>query len=609
MFAAGNKKTVSDPMDDIKDILWEYEVEANRRISVLLIVILALSFVILILLRFSFVSYDYSLSLVKYHCLNIVILTVSVVFTIATEGKNKYCKYLIMLSLVSVGFVLSSHYTSAHWVNVLPLLVCIAYRDKKMTILTSLAIVILLFLSIFVSISMGIFDYNLVSLLGMKDGTVMVNMTVNQIIISTLQNNYLVSVIFIAILSVLAYVVTSRNLEIMKQKAVADNRKFAMDRELTVASEIQKGMLPSDSYDGPYCNIFSSMQAAKEVGGDYYDYFMPDERHVTVLIADVSGKGIPASLFMATAKTMMHSYAMRGQSPADVFDSVNRSLCESNPEKMFVTAWMGTLDLETGRLTYANAGHNPPFIIREGLSAEMIKCPPNFILGRKKSIRYKDYHLDMSVGDKLFLYTDGVTEAMDKEKKMYTTERLNDVLGKLSSEQPNDIITKVCDSISEFTGDAQQSDDMTMVLLNYKGTYMCSDDPGKTFILNKDTYPEILSYITERLNDSGCIEKTVTNFKICSSEILSNIDMYAYSERGDGEINVSVNIGESAVKVVFTDYGPEYNPLRHSNPDSEKRISEHKIGGFGILIVKKMMDDIFYERKDGKNILTIKKFY
>lgn len=248
--------------------------------------------------------------------------------------------------------------------------------------------------------------------------------------------------------------------------------KERISTELSVATQIQADMLPS--IFPPFPNrtefeIYASMRPAKEVGGDFYDFFLTDEDHLGIVIADVSGKGVPAALFMVIAKTLIKNHAQNGETPAEIFTSVNDQLCENNKEGMFVTAWMGILELSSGKLTYVNAGHNPPLRKTEDGRFEYFKSPAGFVLAGLEGIPYKQHEEHLNQGDMLYLYTDGVTEAADVSERLYGEDRLQNTLNANAELVPEELILEVQKDISVFVGEADQSDDITMLCLEFHG--------------------------------------------------------------------------------------------------------------------------------------------
>lgn len=244
--------------------------------------------------------------------------------------------------------------------------------------------------------------------------------------------------------------------------------------ELNVAKQIQASMLPSifpAFPDRSEFDIFATMNPAKEVGGDFYDFFMVDESHLAIVIADVSGKGVPAALFMVIAKTLLKDHTDSSSDLGDVFTTVNQMLCEANSEEMFVTAFEGVLDLESGEFRYVNAGHEIPFICRRGGIYEPNPIKPGFVLAGMEGLRYQSGVMQMNPGDKLFQYTDGVTESTDSNKQLYGMERLTSILGVNSSCTPGELLPLVKADLDAFVGDAPQFDDITMLCLEYKNKY------------------------------------------------------------------------------------------------------------------------------------------
>ena len=251
----------------------------------------------------------------------------------------------------------------------------------------------------------------------------------------------------------------------------ADRERIAT--ELSVATTIQASMLPCIFPAFPErkeFDIFADMHPAKEVGGDFYDFFMTDEDHLWVVMADVSGKGVPAALFMVITKTMLKNYAAYHPSPAEVLTVVNDRLCESNEAGMFVTAFVGVLQISTGKFTFSNAGHNYPLLRRRGEAFDWLKSETSFVLAGMESMEYQDFTEKLGVGDCLFLYTDGVTEALNEEDALYGDDRLKDTLNVPGTAEISleGLIDYVKDDIKSFAGQAAQADDITMLALMLK---------------------------------------------------------------------------------------------------------------------------------------------
>lgn len=248
--------------------------------------------------------------------------------------------------------------------------------------------------------------------------------------------------------------------------------KERIGAELNVAKQIQADMLPSifpafpdrDEFD-----IYASMNPAKEVGGDFYDFFMVDDNHLAFLIADVSGKGVPAALFMVITKTLIKNQVMKGHEPYAVFEEVNNQLCENNQEGMFVTAWLGILEISTGIITYVNAGHNPPMVKRKDGKFNYLQCRPGFVLAGMDGIPYQQDKIKMQEGDYIYLYTDGVTDTNNVKEELFGEDRLRDVINVYKEHNPESLLRSIKSELDQYMGEAEQFDDITMLCIEYKG--------------------------------------------------------------------------------------------------------------------------------------------
>ena len=248
--------------------------------------------------------------------------------------------------------------------------------------------------------------------------------------------------------------------------------KERIGAELSLATDIQAAMLPHifpPFPDRSEFDIFASMDPAKEVGGDFFDYFLIDDDHLCMVIADVSGKGVPAALFMMASKIILQSVAMLGHSPAAILERANEAICSNNEAQMFVTVWLGILEISTGRLTAANAGHEYPALRHPDGEFELYKDRHGFVIGGMEGVKYREYELRLEPGSRLFVYTDGVPEATDADKQLFGTERMLDALNECPDAAPEQILKNVRASVDAFVKDAEQFDDLTMLCVEYKG--------------------------------------------------------------------------------------------------------------------------------------------
>lgn len=246
--------------------------------------------------------------------------------------------------------------------------------------------------------------------------------------------------------------------------------KERISAELNIATQIQADMLPRifpAFPDRPEFDVYASMNPAKEVGGDFYDFFLIDDEHLAIVIADVSGKGVPAALFMVIAKTLIKNHAQLGETPAEIFTNVNNQLCEGNEAGLFVTAWMGILRLTDGHFVYVNAGHNPPLLMKKDSDFEFLKTRPGFVLAGMEDIRYRQTELFLNPGERIYLYTDGVTEATNLQEHLYGEDRLKETLNLSRGLSIREMCIRVSESLQNFSGDADQFDDITMLAMEF----------------------------------------------------------------------------------------------------------------------------------------------
>lgn len=381
---------------------------------------------------------------------------------------------------------------------------------------------------------------------------------------------------------------------------IADAEK-RIERELELARQIQKSAVPfifppfpkRDDFD-----IFASMKTAKEVGGDFYDFYFTDDKHFAFLIADVSGKGIPAAMFMMASKTLIKGLAERGKTVDEVFSETNEKLCRNNDAGMFVTAWMGVVNLESGHLAFANAGHNPPLLCRKNSNFDYLKTRPNFILAGMEGTPYKKYDIYLNPGDSIYLYTDGVTEANDINGKLYGDNRLLKTIQSANESSPKEVCKTVENDVKIFANQAEQSDDITM--LCFKLNHMKTQN-------SITVYPDIKSlntvndYICEKLNKINVSTSVLNKVQIIIDEIYSNIMNYSNAKK----LEVKYSFDKEHLVLEFSDDGSQYDPTKKSDPDITLSADDREIGGLGIYMVKKTASSLDYKYENCKNILQI----
>ena len=379
-----------------------------------------------------------------------------------------------------------------------------------------------------------------------------------------------------------------------------------IDKELEYAKQIQLSALPTNFPDGEDYSIYAEMIAAKEVGGDFYDFYKLSDTTVAFLAADVSGKGIPAAMFMMTAKTIIKDLAESGMAVNDIFTKANEKLCENNESGMFVTAWMGILDLTTGNVQFANAGHNPPLLKRANGDFDYLKTRAGFVLAGMEGIRYRLGEITLNPGDRLFLYTDGIPEATNIDNKLYGEDRLLSFMNQNATIEATKLLPALKKNIDEFVGEAPQFDDITMLMLDYKSKEGDERMVNKTFPAKAEALNDVIGFVEETLEAFECPMKTQMAICVAIEEVFVNVAHYAYPD-SDGVVNLHIAFEEESRNITFrmVDKGVPFDPLKKPDPDVTLSAEEREIGGLGIFITKKTMDSLSYAYENGENILTM----
>jgi sigma-B regulation protein RsbU (phosphoserine phosphatase) len=398
------------------------------------------------------------------------------------------------------------------------------------------------------------------------------------------------------------------------KKSIEENARERAEKErsnaeLAVAAAIQASMLPNIFPPFPErteFDLYASMLPAKEVGGDFYDFYFIDKDNLAVIIADVSGKGVPAALFMMITKTMIKD-GSSGRSPKDVFELVNIKLCESNEADMFVTAFMGVYNIPSGRFVYVNAGHNPPLVKKHGSGYEFLETDPCPVLAWMKTSKYVEKEINLEAGDLLYLFTDGVTEAMNQRKELFGEERLLAALNANKDTPPKELLPAVKLAVDIFADGTEQSDDITMLAFKINGEAAASEEAPKRLELKAslENLNKALDFVNTELERRGCPQEIQGKIEIAVEEIFVNIANYAYGPAG-GSAVIYISVNDKIV-IRFEDTGKFYNPLEKPEPDLDKPLMERDIGGLGVFLVKKLMDNVEYSRIDDRNVLVITK--
>ena len=373
--------------------------------------------------------------------------------------------------------------------------------------------------------------------------------------------------------------------------------------ELNVAKDIQLQTLPDDFVSTKDVEIIGELKAAKEVGGDLFDYVNIDEDHVALLIGDVSDKGVPAAMFMMKTITSFRDFATFGKTPAQILTEINASIMTGNKAGMVVTCFLAIINKRTGKMVYANAGHNPPIV---GSNRRFVYLKPwhGLLLGCFKNVRLKDEEITLQPGDCLTLYTDGITEARNANAEFFGEERLLNVFNKKDYTSIVELHHSIKDEVAEFVKDAPQSDDITFVTLKFRGGSYAYNE--KEFNGIKENTADMLGFIRDFANENKLPSSFTNKLLVVGDEMFSNIVRHGYEGEG-GPIFVRLSFNEDTKEFTITivDEAKEFNPLEVDTDDKGK--PRVRVGGLGISIVKKIMTEYAYDHINGKNILVLKK--
>ena len=415
------------------------------------------------------------------------------------------------------------------------------------------------------------------------------------------QQHSLLPIILLHILglAVLAFIIRQSIKSISHlQEVKAEKERF--ENELNIAGGIQQAMLPKTFPPYPECNyidICASLVPAREVGGDFYDFLIRDNK-LFLCIGDVSGKGVPAALVMAVARSVFRTLATRESAPQRIVTAMNDMMSQDNDYNMFITLFIGVLDLQTGVLRYTNAGHKAPFI-----DNEILPTDPNLPVGVMPNQTFTAQEITIPYGSIIFLYTDGLTEAENAAKDQFGTERMKKALN-ISS--PKQLITDMNTAVHSFVDGTEQSDDLTMLAVSYKGI------PSDTRLTRSLTLPCDLNQITRlsELVEDICHEanfstSTTLQINLAVEEAVVNVMNYAYPPDINGIVSIEATLDDKMLKFTIIDNGQAFDPTTQKEVDTSLPAEERIIGGLGIHLMRRYMDSVKYERHDGRNILTM----
>ncbi|MBP5689810.1 MAG: SpoIIE family protein phosphatase [Bacteroidales bacterium] len=390
----------------------------------------------------------------------------------------------------------------------------------------------------------------------------------------------------------------------MKHLGEVTATKERLEGELVVARNIQMAMIPKIFPPFPErddLDMYAGLVPAKEVGGDLYDFYIRDEK-LFFCIGDVSGKGVPASLVMAVTRALFRTLSSHEDSPARIVSAMNGSMSEGNEYNIFVTLFLGVLDLESGRLRYCNAGHNAPVTLTDRIAE--LDVLPNLALGVLSGFNYIEQETVLHHDDAIFLYTDGITEAENNDKELFGLERMLSVLH--TRRRADDQVASVVRAVDEFAGGAPQNDDRTLLFIHYLGE---GNTEFRHLVLHNDIrqIPQLARFVETIADEKKLDQGLALSLNLALEEAVSNVIMYAYPGGADGLVDVDAVLGPGKIVFILTDSGRPFDPTYVPEANVDAPIEDRPIGGLGIHLVRQIMDEMHYERHDGKNILTMTK--
>ena len=391
-----------------------------------------------------------------------------------------------------------------------------------------------------------------------------------------------------------------------------------MDTELATAKAIQESALPRTFPPYPDIlkfDVYASMKAAREVGGDFYDFFLvgnecdSDEGKLAFVIADVSGKGVPAALFMMKAMTQVRDYLGSGMEVGEAMENANRQLCEGNDAGMFVTMWVGVLDYASGHVDFVNAGHNPPLLWQRA-GWRWLTDKSGLPLGLFDGFPYEAFSIECGIGDQFLLYTDGVTEAMSATGELYGEDRLLSLVNANLALHPHRLVEAVRHDVAAHAKGAEQSDDITVLALEFG----VPPEVTATLVVpaSVDQLPRVNEFVHAELDRRLCPVRAQGQLDVAVEELFVNVARYAYpdaapDEPGSVRVSCTYHADPPCIAVDIADDGIPYNPLEKPDAVTPDDIMDVPIGGLGILMAKRSVDEMSYERVGDSNVVTIVK--
>ena len=389
--------------------------------------------------------------------------------------------------------------------------------------------------------------------------------------------------------------------------------KERLQSELKIAHDIQMGMIPTTFPQRQDLDLFASMTPAKEVGGDLYDFIIEGDE-LFFIIGDVAGKGVPASLYMAVTRTLFRNLAGNYQSAANIVREMNHAIASTNDTYVFVTIFVGVLDMKTHYLTYCNAAHNAPVMISTEGECSLLEVDTNLPIGVEDHYNYQEQQVDFPPGSALLLYTDGLTEAMyfsnDGSRKLFGEQRVLHDVEKNCKASAIEVIDFLKQHVAVFADGTEQSDDLTMLFVRHGIAQEAGISPSRRLIMKNEMteVARMRSFFFSVCREYGIDEETFKTLNLALEEWVANVINYAYPKGMRGHVEVTADVSDNVLTLVIKDHGTPFDPTQHAEVDIDAELDERSIGGLGIHLMRTIMDSMTYERTaDGYNRLTLKK--
>ena len=389
--------------------------------------------------------------------------------------------------------------------------------------------------------------------------------------------------------------------------------KERLQSELKIAHDIQMGMIPTTFPQRQDLDLFASMTPAKEVGGDLYDFIIEGDQ-LFFIIGDVAGKGVPASLYMAVTRTLFRNLAGNYQSAANIVREMNHAIASTNDSYIFVTVFVGVLDMKTHYLTYCNAAHNAPVMITAEGECNLLEVETNLPIGVEDRYNFDEQQVDFPPGSALLLYTDGLTEAMyfsnDGSRKLFGEQRVLHDVEKNSKASAIEVIDFLKQHVAVFADGTEQSDDLTMLFVRHGMAQEAGVAPSRRLIMKNEMTEvgRLRGFFFSVCREHGVDDETAKTLNLALEEWVANVIGYAYPKGMRGHVEVTADVKDEVLTLVIKDHGTPFDPTQHAEVDIDAELDERTIGGLGIHLVRTIMDTVEYQRTaDGYNRLVLTK--